>query len=44
MKNFLKMINVFGEKGVVSKNKVDIENIPNEMTFQIKKVGYKELN
>ena len=30
MKNFLKMINVFGEKGIVSKNKVDIENVPNE--------------
>ena len=44
MKNFLKMIDVFGERGVSSKNKVDTENIPNETSFQIKKVGYKELN
>ena len=41
------MIEVFGGLGIsntASKNKVDIENIPNDTTFQIKKVGYKELN
>jgi hypothetical protein len=44
MENFATMMTIFGERGVAAKNKVEVENASNETTFQIKKVGYKELS
>lgn len=42
--NFATMMAVFGDRGTAGKNKIEVESVPSETTFQIKKVGYKELN